>query len=293
MNAEVKKWFEKGSFFDFKGNKIFYVREGEGENLLIVHGYPYSSFEWKDVWADLTKNYSVLAFDLLGMGFSDKPQNHSYSFPEHAEIVNSLLKFLNIEETHLLSHDLGVSVAQEIIARSKDDLNSFKIQSSAFLNGGLFSDAYQPRLIQKLLSQTPDFIGKFLSKKVSKNAVNKSVRELFGTETQPSEEFLEQQWEILNYKDGKSIAYLIGRLVFEKKRFQDRWINAMQTTSIPLCFINGPADPNSGIKMANRYRELIPNPQIYFLGEKIGHWGQIESPKEFFMNYQKFKNEIG
>lgn len=289
MDSEIKQWLEKGKIFDFNGHKIFYLQEGAGDNLLLIHGYPYSSFEWKAIWGELTKKYSVIAFDLLGMGFSDKPKNHIYSFHEHAEIVNRLLQNLNITETHILSHDLGVSVVQELIALDKESKNNFKIDSSAFLNGGLFMDRYQPRLIQKLLSQSPDFFGKLLSKIIPKRAVNKSVRELFGTETQPTEEYLDKQWEILNYNNGKEIAYLIGRLVFEKNNHQTRWIEAMQTTEIPMCFINGPADPNSGIEMANRYKELIPNPKVYFLGKKIGHWGHLEDANSVIEAYFNFR----
>jgi pimeloyl-ACP methyl ester carboxylesterase len=276
MKKETQNWLNKGQFLDYQGNKIFYFQEGIGENLLILHGYPYNSFEWKDIIEVLSKKYCVTVFDLLGMGFSDKPKNHKYSFEEHSEIVNALMTHLNINETHLFSHDLGVSVVQELLARDVENRNNFKILSSAFMNGGLFMDAYKPRFIQRLLSQTPDFIGKFISKKISQKSVNQSVKSIFGKDTQPSEAFLDMQWEILNYKDGKSIAYLIGRLVFDKYNYQSRWIEAMQKTTIPLCYICGPADPNSGLHMAKRYEQLIPNPKVYLLQDTIGHWPMLE-----------------
>ncbi len=295
MHAEVQKWLDRGQFLDVQGNKIFYIQEGSGEPLLILHGYPYSSFEWASIWDELTQKYKVVIFDLLGMGFSDKPQNHTYSFQEHAEIVNALLAFLKINRVHILSHDLGVSVGQELIARNSgadtEGGNVFKIESITFMNGGLFMDVYQPRLIQKLLSQSPTFVGKFISKNITKAMTNKSVKALFGLETQPSEAFLDQQWEVLNYKNGKSIAYLIGRLVFEKNKYQKRWIEAMQTTAIPLCLINGPFDPNSGAHMANRYKELIPNPLIYTLNENIGHWPFLEDEKAVLTAYFDFRSK--
>ncbi len=303
MHAEVKKWLDRGQFLDVQGNKIFYIQEGSGEPLLILHGYPYSSFEWASIWDELTQKYKVVIFDLLGMGFSDKPQNHTYSFQEHAEIVNALLAFLKINRVHILSHDLGVSVGQELIARNNDadtegynpetsGGNVFKIESITFMNGGLFMDVYQPRLIQKLLSQSPTWVGKFISKNITKAMTNKSVKALFGPDTQPSEAFLDQQWEILNYKNGKSIAYLIGRLVFEKNKYQKRWIEAMQTTAIPMCLINGPFDPNSGAHMANRYKELIPNPLIYTLNENIGHWLFLEDEKAVLNAYFDFRGKL-
>ncbi|MFK7980247.1 MAG: alpha/beta fold hydrolase [Saprospiraceae bacterium] len=86
------------------------------------------------------------------------------------------------------------------------------------------------------------------------------------------------------------IAYLIGRLVFDKVNHQERWIKAMQTTSIPMCFINGPYDPNSGIQMTNRYKELIPNPIVKLLGAQIGHWPQLEAPEGVLKAYFEFIN---
>ena len=288
MNKEVESWKSNGKYFRFNDKNIFYNQIGEGDNLLIIHGYPYNSFEWKDTIEELSKTYKVTFFDLLGMGFSDKPKNHKYSFEEYCDIVNALLKNLNINETHIFSHDLGVSVAQELIARNAEGKNSFKIKSSAFMNGSLFIDVYKPRLIQKLLSKSPTLIGKILSKIMSKSMVNKSVKSVFGPFTQPTEDFLDNQWEILNYNQGKNITYLIGRLDFEKYKYLNRWVNAMQTTTIPMCYICGQYDPNSGIHMAKRYEELIPNPKVYLMSENIGHWPQLEDQKKVLEIYLKF-----
>ena len=89
----------------------------------------------------------------------------------------------------------------------------------------------------------------------------------------------------------KSIAYLLGRLIFEKDRYQQRWITAMQKTAIRMCFINGPADPKSGIHMAKRYRELIPEPDVRLLSENIGHWPQLEAPKEVVSVFYSFHDK--
>jgi pimeloyl-ACP methyl ester carboxylesterase len=292
MNQEVKNWKDKGNFYQ-KGNyKTFYFQEGKGDNLLLLHGYPSNSFEWNEIIPELTKKYRLTVLDLLGLGFSDKPQNHKYSFESQCEIIDSLLTELGIHETHIFSHDLGVSVVQELLAREKESKNSFKILSSAFMNGGLFIDVYKPRFIQRLLSQTPSFIGKLLTRFISKKAIEKSVLEVFGPNTKPSQEFLDKQWEILNYNQGLQIAHLIGKMVFDKKYYQDRWIKAMQETSIALVYICGPADPNSGLHMAKRYQELIPNPNVILLSKNIGHWPQVEAPKEVLIAYDDFRSKL-
>jgi pimeloyl-ACP methyl ester carboxylesterase len=288
MNREVLHWYNRGRFHSYKEHKLFYVDEGVGDVVFIIHGYPYSSFEWVLIIDSLNKRYRTVAIDLLGMGFSDKPRNHKYSYEEYVEMMIDLLTSLNIKSINILAHDLGVSIVQEFLAQYVEASSQIHIQSIAYVNGGLFMDAYKPRFIQRLLSQTPDFFGKNLSKLLTKSLIGNSIKTLFSPTNQPSRKFLNNQWEILNFKCGKQLAYLLGRLVFEKYRYQARWIKAMQTTEIPMCFINGPYDPNSGEHMAKRYEEIIPNPLVYRLNPMTGHWPHVESPAEFLSTYMTF-----
>ncbi len=285
MNTNVKSWLEEGSFFNYKNHKIFFSQKGSGPHMLIIHGYPYSSYEWEHCINHFAQSHTVTSFDLLGMGFSDKPHDHQYSYEEHTAIVNALMEKLEIKETHILSHDLGVSVVQELIARDKEGKNSFKIISSAFSNGSLFTSVYRPRLIQRLLSQTPKFIGKQLSKWIGKNAVNKSVKGLYGINTQPNDAFLDELWDVLNYNNGKDLSYLIGRMIFDKVNYQNRWIAAMQETMIPMCYICGPSDPNSGKHMAEEFVRLLPKSEVLWMQEEIGHWPMVEDQASFIKIY--------
>ncbi len=292
MTPELSNWHSKGNYFEFNTYKIFYIREGNGPVLTIFHGYPYSSFDFEKVWPELIEKFTVVVLDMLGMGFSDKPDDHDYSFNEMADAYTSLFKRLKITSTHILAHDLGNSVVQELLARDEENKNPFEVKSVAFLNGGLFTDVYKPRLIQLLLSKSPKPIGRILSSLMSKKNVSKATSAVFGKETKPSHELLQNFWHILNYNNGKSIAYLIGRLVFAKVKYQQRWIGAMQQTKIPMCFINGPADPNSGEHMAERYKQLIPNSDVKLLDENIGHWPQIEAPQQTLNAYNQFLKRI-
>lgn len=292
MHPKVSQWKNKGLYFNFKGHQIFYIKEGSGPLLMIFHGYPYNSFDFHAIWDTLTSKYTVVIVDIIGMGFSDKPKNHEYTFQETAEIYKTLAGLLQIKEVHILAHDLGVSVVQELIAQDAEKRLDFKILSVAFLNGGLFMDVYKPRLMQRLLSESPAPVGKLLSKLISKKSIDKAISEVFGPQTKLDADLQDMFWDILTYNDGKSIAYLMGRLVFEKKHFQDRWISSMKKTPVPMCFINGPSDPNSGIHMVKRYKEVIPDPKVFMLPEFIGHWPQLEDPEGVLKHYASFRNEV-
>ena len=111
-------WREAGSYFDFRGHRIFYRDEGSGPALLCIHGFPTASWDWHRVWPELTRRFRVIAADMLGFGFSAKPLPHPYNIHEQADLQSALLEHLGLSSFDLIAHDYGVSVAQEMMARS-------------------------------------------------------------------------------------------------------------------------------------------------------------------------------
>src|SRR5215470_10018703 len=106
MDAELQSWKDAGQFFDYLGFDIFYRVEGTGPNLLLIHGYPFNSWDWSLIWPTLTERFTVIAPDMIGMGFSDKPVAYGYSVPDHADVHEALLEHLGVETCHVLAHDL-------------------------------------------------------------------------------------------------------------------------------------------------------------------------------------------
>ncbi|MGH3581424.1 MAG: alpha/beta fold hydrolase [Mycobacterium sp.] len=283
MDAELAQWKAAGKSFDYLGFEIFYRYEGSGPNLLLIHGYPFNSWDWAQIWPELTARFTVIAPDMIGMGFSDKPVRYGYSVPDHADMHEALLAHLGVESAHILAHDLGVSVGQELLARHErgDQVyGALRIHSITWLNGGLFVEAYEPRLMQKLLSRTPlgDLISPLQGSPLSRRLFDPTINEMFGVHTKPTPTMMDQFHEILDYKDGKRVTHKLGRFVNDRYVYRNRWVRAMRETSVSMRFIDGPADPNSGRHMAQRYSEIIPNPDVYLLADDIAHWPQIEAP---------------
>lgn len=275
MDAELQRWKAAGRWFDHLGFEVFHRVEGAGPHLLLVHGYPFSSFDWSLIWPALTERFEVVAPDMLGMGFSAKPVRYDYSVHHHADMHEALLTSMGVTECHVLAHDIGDSVAQELLARGH-----LSIKSITWLNGGLFYEAYTPRLIQRLLSTTPlgDVVARWSRVILTDSVLDRTLDELFGPDTKPSPRLLEQFHQIMDYNDGRRVTHKVGRFVLDRYHHRDRWVRAMRDTKVPMRLVNGPIDPNSGRHMADRYRELIPNPDVVMLGDRIGHWPQIEDP---------------
>jgi pimeloyl-ACP methyl ester carboxylesterase len=283
MDAELERWKAAGQNFDYLGFNIFYRTEGNGPHLLLIHGYPFNTWDWAPLWDRLTERFTVIAPDMLGMGFSDKPVAYEYTVHDHADMHEALLAHLGVESAHILAHDIGDSVAQEMLARhefSQQVYGSLRIESITWLNGGLFNETYTPRLLQKVLSRTPlgDILSPLQGSSMSRRLMDPTINEMFGPDTKPSRRMLDLFHEILEYNDGKRVTHKVGRFVNDRYAHRNRWVRAMRQTDVPMRLIDGPIDPNSGRHMAQRYLEVIPNPDVVMLDDNIGHWPQIEAP---------------
>jgi len=84
-----------------------YLRTGDGEPVLLVHGIPTYFFIWRKIIPLLAPQYDVVAVDLLGCGDSDKPLDVPYSIKAHAERLKEFVDCLGFGTFHFVGHDLG------------------------------------------------------------------------------------------------------------------------------------------------------------------------------------------
>ena len=298
MDAELERWKSGGQYLDYLGFNIFYRTQGSGPHLLLIHGYPFNTWDWAPLWDRLTERFTVVAPDMLGMGFSDKPFAYEYSVHDHADMHEALLAHLGVESVHVLAHDIGDSVGQELLARhefGEQAYGALRIESITWLNGGLFNETYTPRLMQKVLSRTPlgDILSPLQGSPLSKRIIEPTINEMFGPDTKPSRRMLDLFHEILEYNEGKRVTHKVGRFVNDRYAHRNRWVRAMRETAVPMRLIDGPIDPNSGRHMAQRYLEVIPNPDVVMLDDNIGHWPQIEAPDAVLEHFLAHIERVG
>jgi pimeloyl-ACP methyl ester carboxylesterase len=288
MNLET--WKNNGKYIEIGHFKIFYHEEGIGENLVLLHGFPTASWDWNRIYLELTKKFHVISFDFLGFGFSDKPKEFPYSIFSEADLSEKFLNKLNIKKAHFLVHDYGVTIMQELLARFRDKNYSSKdleINSICFLNGGLFPETHKPRIIQKLLLSNLGFL---ISKFMNQKQFSKSFSKVFGENTQPTKEELDDFWQLIIFHEGNLLSHKLIHYMNERKKHRERWVLPLVESKIPIRLINGPADPISGIHMVENYKKHVKNSDVILLGEKIGHYPQVEAPKEVLKHFFQFHN---
>ncbi len=277
-------WYSDTLTFQWKGHDIIYkLSESNKPWLLLIHGFPTCSFDWWKIWSPLSERFNLLTLDMIGFGRSDKPYNFPYSIYAQADIHLDLLNKLGIREFHVLAHDYGDTVAQEIMAKELEGM-TWKTLSVCLLNGGIFPEAHKPLMIQKMLMSPVGFL---LSKLMNERKLEKSFSRIFGPDTQLTKEELHEYWKLIAYKKGHRIAHKIIRYMQERVDNRERWLGGLQNYPRKLGLINGPLDPISGIQMVEHFRGVISTENIW-LQEGIGHYPQVEDPKGVLESYWKF-----
>ncbi|MGB4075345.1 alpha/beta fold hydrolase [Pseudomonas sp.] len=285
----LEAWRGLGQSFNFNGHAVRYWTAGDpaAEPLLLIHGFPTASWDWHYLWQPLAQKYRVIACDMLGFGYSAKPRGHAYSLLEQADLQQALLEHLAIQgPLHVLAHDYGDSVAQELLARHHE--GRIQLASCVFLNGGLFPETHHPVLVQKLLLSP---IGSLIGRLFSRKKLAASFAQVFGPHTQPSARELDDFWSLIAANNGPAVMHRLIRYILDRRVNRDRWVAAMQSTAVPLRVIDGARDPISGAHMVARYRELIANADTVLL-EQIGHYPQTEAPAEVLAHYLQFRERL-
>ena len=291
-------WRDAGTTHDFvvggRSHAIHVQQRGGGQAaLLLVHGFPTASYDWHRVIDAFARRFRVIAPDLLGFGFSDKPRGVRYTVELQADLVESLLAARGAARVHVVAHDLGDTVTQELLARVVErrarGADGLQIASIVFLNGGLFPEAHRPRVIQRALASP---IGPLLARFLGERRFARSFAAVFGPQTQPDDDALAAAWQLVAHDDGQRLApaqlsYLAGR-----RARRARWVGALCGAPCPVRLVAGLADPVSGRTLVERYCELVPGPDIVEL-EGIGHYPQLEAPEAVIEACVSFWQRIG
>lgn len=271
---DARAWRRSGALHRFGDLDLFYRQGGRGEPLVCIHGFPTSSHDFAPMWDRLTAELEVVAHDLIGLGWSAKPRR-PLSVALQADALESLLAALGIRRAHLLAHDLGDTVAQELLARQQDGVSQVTWRSVTLLNGGLFPETHRPLRVQELLLSP---VGPVIARAIPRRRFDASMTAIFGPDTPPSRAFLDDAWFLLTRDGGRAMLPRLIRYMVERRERRERWVGALTAGAAPIRLIVGALDPVSGRHMAERYRELVPEPDVVLL-DRLGHYPHVEQPQ--------------
>jgi pimeloyl-ACP methyl ester carboxylesterase len=108
------------------GTRLHYVIAGDGEPLVLLHGWPQTSHEWRKVLLKLAEEYTVIAPDLPGMGDSDRPQS-GYDKRTVASHIRALVYDLGFDDVSIVGHDWGMPVSYAYAAQYRSEVRALAV----------------------------------------------------------------------------------------------------------------------------------------------------------------------
>ena len=149
---------------DVNGVRLYYRRAGAGEPVLLVHGFPETSYAWRKVIPMLAERYTVIAPDLRGCGASDRPET-GYDKRTVASDLRELVRQLGFEQVNLVSHDVGMMVGYAYACAYPEAVRRLVLMEAALPGLGLeelFDAAKYPRMYHLPLFEAPNGLAEAL-----------------------------------------------------------------------------------------------------------------------------------
>jgi pimeloyl-ACP methyl ester carboxylesterase len=284
LPPELLAWESRGTYIPVgpAAHRIYVQSIGADsapapDTLLVVHGFPESSFSFsRNVDALARRFRRVVLLDLLGFGLSDKPADQSYSLFEQADLALQAWHQLGVTGGHVIAHDMGDSVVTELVARQVRGLlpawMTGGLASLTFTDGSMVMDLARLRIGQRLLRSR---VGSLLQRVSRYPAFAQQVRSASGGPI--AERDIELMWAAMQHNGGGGVQHRIIQYIGERLRFeQSRWLPALAATSIPIHLCWGALDRVAPPAIAEHLQaHVCPGARVTLL-PRVGHFCQQE-----------------
>jgi pimeloyl-ACP methyl ester carboxylesterase len=252
------------------GRKLGYRELGDGPAVLLLHGWPTSSYLWRGVMPPIARSKRVLALDMPGFGASDKPLGAGYGFDFFEDAVDGFLDALGVEEVALAGHDLGGPIVLDWALRRPD-----RVTSIALLNTLVYPD-FSPAVIEFVRElMTPDSRDRITSPEGLTEVMRLGV---VSPASLPEQVLAEV---VAPFQGGQErLALAQAGIGLEPGRFTEI-AEALPTLGVPVRIVYGAQDrilPDVADTMSRLQRDL-PNVRVTALRDR-GHFLQEEAPEE-------------
>jgi pimeloyl-ACP methyl ester carboxylesterase len=282
MSALVDTWRSRGRDHQLLGHRIFVIEVPAtgpvaAPPLLVLHGFPTSSFDFHLVVDALAADRRVVLFDMLGYGLSAKP-DIPYRLVDQADLAQALVSELGIDRLGLLTHDIGDTVGGELLARQLEGSWPVEVTDRIVTNGTLYMDLVQLSAGQQLLESLPD--ERLESGVLTRDAVLGGLAATWSpTHTVPDAE-LAAAWELISAEGGECLLPRHARYIAERRRNESRFTPPVVQHPSPLTVVWGTDDPIAVPAMAGRLSTARPDARTVRL-DGVGHYPMVEAPGRF------------
>jgi pimeloyl-ACP methyl ester carboxylesterase len=268
----LQEWVDRGEMVKLNGYNVFLYTGGKaktkGHGVLIVHGFPGSSWDWSGVVKPVQKRTRVVLPDMVGFGRSDKPQTGT--FEDHYSLFKQADLF---EAVMLVIHDMGQSVGSELMKRQQEGTLPFKIRHAIVFDGSTLVNLVNLLPMQTKALEAPDTLGPDMPKDV----IMKDLNDSFADTYPASKDTLSIMADQILYNEGDRVFNRQIRYMSQRKEQLQRWQAGIINFNGPVSMFWAEDDPVSVVKMAYAWKDMQPKIELH-IWPGVAHWPMIDVP---------------
>ncbi len=263
-------------FLQTRSGRVHYVDEGprDGEVVLLVHGTPSWSFEYRHLIPVLARTRRVIAIDHLGFGLSERPTDFAYTPEAHTEVLRQVIDGLGLTRFSLVVHDYGGPIALPIAVAEPERISSLVLMNTWFW------DLETDREFLRMARFAASFVGRFLYR-----WCNASLRLIMPSAYADRRKLTPRIYAqylapFRKRADRVRVLWTLARsLVTSSPSFGQIWDARVRLAAIPTLVVWGLGDSALKPYMLERVRQALPQARVEVLPD-VGHWPQEEAPDE-------------
>lgn len=280
LAAATPAWLDRRAFpftsrtLALPEGRLHYVDEGEGEAVVLVHGTPTWSFEYRRLIAALRPRHRVLALDHLGFGLSERPPGADYRPEAHARRFAGFVDALGLSRFSLVTHDFGGPIALPFAAAQPE-----RVRRLVLFNTWIWPFDDDPVMLKRARLAGGAF-GRFLYR-----WFNASLRLLmpsaFGDRRKLTPELHAQYLAVFRDRDARvRVLHALARaLLGSRDHYAALFERRATLDAIPTRVIWGLADHAFSPRDLERLRQALPSADVHTL-PGVGHWPHEEAPEQ-------------
>ena len=268
-----REWPYRPRWVALAEGRVHYVDEGSGPSMILVHGTPTWSFEWRHVIAALRDDARVLAPDHLGFGLSDRPAAAGYRPEDHARRFREWMALVVPNEpVHLVVHDYGGPIALDWALDHPGRLRSVTVLNSWLWS---FADDSTMRRRGRLAGGG---LGRWLYRRF-----NASLRlvmpSAYGDRAKLTPSIHAQYLAVFPDADSRErVLFALARALLASGSFYEGlWARRARLNGVPLQLVWGMRDSAFRPYLLERWQRTFPHAQTVEVKD-AGHWPHEEEP---------------
>jgi len=278
---EAIQKFAKGKFVTVDGKKIHYIEAGNGQPIILIHGFLYHTVMWKNNINALAEKFKVYAIDLWGWGCSERLNETEYSFERYGKQIVGFMDALNIKKATLAGQSMGGGISVYVAAHYPDRVDRLILVDPAVI-------PYPMTTIGRIY-QLP-FIGEFMNAIPGDALLKNNIRTIwFYDKNKATEEYCKEVLQPLCIKGSYAGTMFILRKVL-KDPYVEEEANLLAKKPIPILIIHGKEDKAVPLDRSKRLNDLWKGSRLVVF-DKAGHSPHEEYPEKFNKLVLEFLSE--